>query len=69
MGEFEDEIKKAVEEGYIKEDGFPLKCWKCNSKDLKFTCHYDDHIMVEQSVKCNNCGADVGLWSYGHWTV
>lgn len=62
-------MKKAVEDGYIKEDGFPLKCWKCESKDLKFTNHYDCSATVEIDVKCNNCGEDVGLWSYGHWTV
>ena len=69
MATFEEEMRKAVEDGFITEDGLPLKCWKCESKDLKFTGHYDGYIMVEQSVKCNSCGADVGLWSYGHWTV
>ena len=69
MNSFADEMKKLVEDGYIKEDGAPLKCWKCGSKSLKFTNHYDDYIMVEKSVKCKECNSDVGLWSYGNWTV
>lgn len=54
---------------YMKEDGTPLKCWKCESKDLKFTNHYDEAILVEISVKCNECDSDVGLWSYGVWML
>jgi DNA-directed RNA polymerase subunit RPC12/RpoP len=65
--QYQDDMKKLVEDGYIKEDGFPLKCWKCKSNDLKFTSHYDDNTMVEKAVACNNCGSDVALWSYGHW--
>ena len=64
-----DEMKKAVEDGYISPDGCPLKCWKCESRDLEFTNHYDEIIMVEVSVVCNNCKTDVGLWSYGSWVV
>lgn len=69
MDDIVQEVKERVEKGYIKEDGTPLKCWKCESKELKFTNHYDDYICVEVSVTCKSCGVDVGLWSYGNWTV
>ena len=35
---FEDQLfqKDLVEKGFIKEDGFPMKCWSCESANLKF---------------------------------
>jgi len=67
--DFAETMKKAVQDGYITEKGYPLKCYNCDSKDLKFTQNYEDYIMEEESVKCNNCNSDVGLWSMIVWTM
>lgn len=64
-------IDWCVDMGYISSDGTPLKCHKCGSKELE---EYDEHYMEwedreEYSVRCKQCGTEVGHWAYGNWNI
>lgn len=64
-------IDWCVDMGYISSDGTPLKCHKCDSKELE---EYDEHYMEwgdreEYSVRCKQCGTEVGHWAYGNWNI
>lgn len=64
------QIWRDVKNGYIAEDGTPLKCHKCNSKNMEnYNKYYEEHWCVEHSVKCKDCGTNVDHWSYGNWEV
>lgn len=68
---FEEYIKMQVEEGYISEDGTPLKC-TCGCKTFKKVNIYNEEGWeVEYSLECKNesCYRIVGTWSYGHWQL
>lgn len=62
---FEQYIKQQIEDGYIKENGFPLKCLFCNSSDLNFKNKYQEEV----EVTCNKCGKEIGYWAYGNWLI
>lgn len=50
MDTLEEEIKKLIEEGYITKDGYPLKCYHCESKNLDHKSYYEDYWVVEIDV-------------------
>lgn len=64
-------IKDHIENGYLKEDLSPLKCFNCNGKN--FSDNIKDTIegfgACEIEVVCNDCEKQVGYWSYGHWLI
>ena len=67
MQEYIDEM---VKQGYIAEDGTPLKCHFCGSKKLEEVGqYYEDCVLVEYEVKCKLCGKRVGYWAYGSWEL
>lgn len=68
MDDTEQYIEQQIADGYIKADGAPLKC-QCGSTNLDWKHIYEGMGVVEIEVKCNDCGKDVGLWSYGSWTL
>lgn len=46
----------------------PIKCSSCGCDDLEtFDIYYDEFGEVEYSVRCLNCGKQLGTWSYGKW--
>lgn len=62
-------IKQLIEDGYIREDGSPIKC-RCECRDFEmFDEYYCQFGLEEYKLKCNNCGEEVGHWSFGHWQV
>jgi uncharacterized protein YaaW (UPF0174 family) len=64
------ELKKQVEEGYIKEDLTPLKCYKCKSTNLKNGKEYYGPGGIEEYERvCGDCGSITGIWSYGSWQL
>ena len=65
-------VKEAqIKEGYILKDGTPLKCLKCDSKDITNTNYdlLDSQLVCEYEVKCNACNSIVGRWAYGRWSL
>lgn len=67
--EMQKYIDKKVKQGYILEDGTPLKC-SCGCTDLEQTGeYYEEHWIVEYAVKCKSCGKQVGYWAYGSWEL
>ena len=65
----EDYYKKQIEEGYIEEDGTPLKC-ECGCVNFKQVNQvYGEGWIEEYSLECRNedCLKIVGHWSYGYW--
>lgn len=64
MDSFEEYYQKQIDDGYIQEDGYPLKCQFCDSTNLDWKCNLE-----EKEVKCHDCGKLVGYWAYGNWTV
>ena len=68
---FEDYMKEQIEEGYIAENGTPLKCW-CGCTDFKqVKQYYCEHGIEEYSLQCTNieCLKIVGHWAFGNWQV
>jgi len=63
-------LDNQVKEGYISKDGTPLKCFNCESKELKdnITDSTEQGIMEYEKV-CINCNKIVGCWAYGHWQL
>ena len=67
--ELEDYIDRLVKDGYIMEDGTPLKC-VCGCTDFEQSGeYYDEHSIIEYALNCKACGAQVGYWSYGNWDI
>jgi hypothetical protein len=73
---FEDYINHMINEGFIAEDGTPLKCHHCEGKEFtEYEHDYLDHCygvgvgLLEYKLKCNNCDKNVGYWVAGHWEV
>lgn len=63
-------IWRDIKKGYIAEDGQPLKCFKCGSKEMEdYGEYYEDHLCVEYGVKCKHCGQKLGYWAYGSWEM
>jgi hypothetical protein len=62
-------VKKLIEEGYIAEDFEPLKCHRCESKDLKVVDKTVDEtgFPMEYRISCGQCNTCLGYWTYGHW--
>ncbi|KAF6564515.1 hypothetical protein G9G63_10250 [Paenibacillus sp. EKM202P] len=67
IGEY---INRQSSDGYITEDGYPLKCHHCDSAKINIEDTYrEDHFVVEKEASCKDCGGHVGRWSYGTWEV
>jgi hypothetical protein len=61
-------IKFSKFAGYVADDGEPIKCYKCGSKNIKtIPKEYINYIVCEESAVCKNCGTQVGYWAYGYW--
>lgn len=56
--------------GYILNNGQPIICYKCNSKEL-FQCNYynSEYGPLEYDMKCKKCDSIVGHWAYGNWIL
>jgi len=65
-----DYMKQQVKDGYILENGTPLKCHYCENEKLKdnITDQSEQGIMEYEKV-CSDCDTIVGCWSYGHWQL
>jgi len=66
---FEDYHKYMVDNGYMKPDGEPLKCHRCENTDLESKEYIEDNIITGIKVRCKKCNSSVGYWSYGSWEV
>lgn len=56
--------------GYITENGTPLKCIYCDSKELvDVNIMKSNYGIEEYEVKCNSCKKITGRWGYGNWTL
>lgn len=65
-----DWLKEDIKDGYIKGDGTPLKCRKCeNTKMFDKTVDRDEANILEFERYCKNCGNLCGYWSYGSWML
>lgn len=67
----EDYMKRQIEDGYITENGQPIKC-ECGCTEFKqVDQHYGEGHIEEYSLECTNqeCLKTVGCWSFGHWQV
>lgn len=62
-------IEEEVKNGYIKEDGTPIKC-HCGGEELeqKITDTIEGHV-CEYDMGCIKCGKVCGTWSYGNWIL
>ncbi|SDX05008.1 hypothetical protein [Paenibacillus sp. PDC88] len=68
---FGEYFERMISEGYIEEDGTPLKCPHCESADVEERNHlYEDYIcLLEYQMFCKPCNVSIGQWSYGSWEV
>lgn len=65
---FSEYIKDLIDNGYILNDGTPLKCIHCESNDIKFD--HKSHIqgvVTEIEVTCNSCKNNTGNYYCGIW--
>lgn len=67
---YEDYYNHLLNEGFIREDGTPLKCFQCESKNLEeYQEYYEEYRRIEFSVRCKDCKEHVNTWVYGNWSV
>ncbi|HHT98029.1 MAG TPA: hypothetical protein GXZ90_09085 [Clostridiales bacterium] len=61
---------KLEDEGYIAEDGEPLKCQHCNNKSFVEKDSYFECVgRVEYTLVCDKCNEFAGHWAYGYWQI
>jgi hypothetical protein len=66
--DFEEYMKQQIKDGYIAENGKPLKCQFCDSKDFKLDNIFrEEGYVVKYSIVCQYCGKTIGTWAYGGW--
>lgn len=67
--DLEDHINEIIKDGYIAEDGTPLKCF-CGDTDFEESDqYYEDCHTVEFTLNCKACDKRVGYWAYGSWDI
>lgn len=67
----EDYFKREVEDGYLSENGAPIKC-KCGCSSFKqVDMFFGEGYLEEYALECMNqdCRKIVGRWSYGNWII
>ena len=65
---FEEAIKQDIKDGYINNEGAPLKCRKCGSSHITTgNEYYENYGVIEYDAICVDCGEVVGHWAYGYW--
>lgn len=71
INDYSEYVKFLTDNGYIADDGAPLRCQFCESTNMMSTYHwdYDIGIVVETEVFCRECNIKLGHWAYGHWSV
>ena len=70
MEDLKTYYKELRDEGYIKEDGTPLKCQHCDNKSFVYQNEiYENSSVVEYTLTCDKCYAWVGHWAYGNWQL
>lgn len=54
---------------YYSEDGKPIKCWKCNSINIKdfIVDIIDNQIVLEFECVCTDCNERVGYNFHGYY--
>lgn len=62
--------EQLIVEGYIEEDGTPIKCYHCEHTEfeIKDKCHIEG-LLCEYGVYCKKCGKLTAYWAYGNWAV
>jgi len=66
----EEYIRQQIKDGYINNNGSPLKCHKCECNKLEQKINDRmESIVCEYKMICTNCNSDVGYWSYGNWQL
>lgn len=71
FSDFEEYMKEQIKEGFISENGTPLKCW-CGCSNFKQVNTYSSEYGIEEySLQCTNidCLRIVGYWGYGNWQI
>lgn len=63
-----DMTGRLFQAGYVAEDGEPIKCEYCGSRDLEDCDFYkEDLYVVEYNKRCKQCRKYLGTWAYGKW--
>jgi len=70
METYEDYVNHLIKEGFIKEDGTPLKCLYCEGNDFeRRNEYYCPYGIEEYEVWCVKCNKKVGHWAFGTWVI
>lgn len=72
MDELRKYLKNLEDDGFIDENGKPLKCIHCVSgreylEDINES--YGPVGLEEFEVRCNICNKVTGHWAYGNWQI
>lgn len=66
----EQYLKELEEQGYIANDGKPLKCIYCDSSEIEEINHiYEENILIEHEIECLNCFKITGLNIRDSWQI
>lgn len=71
-GEFEAGLDEPCKtnQPFFDENGKPLKCRFCESKNFyESNIYYENHYKVEFQLNCKDCKSILSLWSYGSWEM
>lgn len=66
---YREYLEELIKEGYIAEDGHPLKCHECEGTEMETRdeWHGDYGRIDEYTLQCKTCKAQTGHWAYGGW--
>lgn len=69
--EFHQYMRKRIADGYIANDGTPLKCESCDSTEFERV--NEDQMgygmVVGYELRCKQCRGIAGHWAYGNWMI
>lgn len=65
-----EQIGELINKKYLKEDLEPIKCFKCESKNIaEKVVSIDCGFVSEAKAFCADCSQPLGYFAYGYWQV
>jgi hypothetical protein len=69
MNDFRTYMTWTFKAGYVAQDGHPMVCQWCHSKEFEEKNHsrLDSWCLLEYDLYCKKCKKIAGQWAYGNW--
>ena len=62
---------KLITDGFVTKNGVPLKCFRCNGKNLKLAnkLYNKSKVLMSFDSVCEQCNKTLGHWENGVWHI